>query len=122
MPNRFESSFQERIVPAANRMSGVEVRLVRDSTATAAFTARRNDIKHAAMGQEFGLEVRFLMRDFIVPVSAIVLDGRTVEPLRGDRIEEGKEVFEILPPDDNTPAVELQAGGFEYLVHTKRVE
>lgn len=62
------------------------------------------------------------MRDFVLPVASVVIDGDTLEPRTGDRITEGDEVFEIQPYDTNKPSVELQAGGFEYLVHTKKIE
>jgi hypothetical protein len=45
-----------------------------------------------------------------------------LEPRTGDRIIEGDEVFEIQPIDANKPSVELQSGGYEWLVHTKKVE
>jgi hypothetical protein len=57
-----------------------------------------------------------------MPVTSVVIDGDTVEPRTGDRILEGTEVFEIQPPDENKLSVELQAGGYEWLCHTKRVE
>jgi hypothetical protein len=62
------------------------------------------------------------MRDFVLPVESLLIDGDQIEPRTGDRIQEGSEVFEIQPPDEKTPSVELQAGGFEWIVHTKKVE
>ena len=61
------------------------------------------------------------MRDWILPLASIILDGRTVVPLVGDRITEGSEVFEVQPPDENTKAVEPIPGGYETKVHTIRV-
>lgn len=122
MGSRFESTFQNRVLLAADRAFGVSIQFARGVYLSEAFTARRNDRMHKAIGAEYGIEVRITMRDFILPVASVVIDGIEVEPRTGDRILEGSEVFEILPPDDNTPSVELQAGGFEYLVHTKRVE
>jgi hypothetical protein len=41
--------------------------------------------------------------------------GRIVE------IETG-EVFEVQSPDDSTPVAELLPGGYEWLLHTKKIE
>ncbi len=122
MPNLFETSFNDRALLAGNRAFGVSVTFTRGAAKTASFTARRSGKEHAGLREDFGLEVKITMRDFWLSVASIVLDGRTVAPVIGDRITEGSEVFEIQPPDDNKKAVELLAGGYEYLVHTKRVE
>jgi hypothetical protein len=52
----------------------------------------------------------------------LLIDGDAIEPRTGDRIIEADEVFEIQPPDEKRPSCEFQAGGFEWLVHTKKVE
>lgn len=122
MPSRFESTFNARVVPASERAFGVSVTFSRGHLLSDSFTARRSDIKHVAMGQELGLEVRISMRDFLFAVASVVIDGDTIEPQKGDKITEGDETFQIQPPDDDTPAVELQPGGLEWLVHTKRIE
>jgi hypothetical protein len=122
MPSQFESLFQSVAVPNFNREFGVTVRFVQGVNVSEEFTARRNDRTHHAIGAEYGIEVRITMRDFILPVADVVIDGHQVEPRTGNRIVEGDETFEIQPPDENTPSVELQSGGYEWLVHTKRVE
>ncbi len=122
MPSRFESTFKDRVIPAAERAFGVTVQLSRGVYVTSEFTARRQDLNHLAIGAEYGIEIKITMRDFILPVASLLIDGDAIEPRTGDRILEGSEVFEIQPPDENRPSVELQAGGFEYLVHTKRIE
>jgi hypothetical protein len=122
MPSRFESTFKDRVIPAAERAFGVTVQLSRGVYLTSEFTARRHDFDHSAIGAEYGIEIKITMRDFILPVDSLLIDGDAIEPRTGDRIIEGSEVFEIQPPDENRPSVELQAGGFEYLVHTKRIE
>lgn len=122
MPSRFESTFQDRVIPASERAFGVTVTFTRGVNVSGGFTARRNDRIHKAIGAEYGIEIRITMRDYILPAASVVVDGDTVDPRTGDRITEGDEIFEIQPPDDNTPSVELQAGGYEWIVHTKRVE
>lgn len=122
MPSRFESTFQGRVIPAAERAFGVTVTFARGVLTSEEFTARRNDRMHNAIGAEYGLEIRITMRDYILPAASVVVDGDEIEPRTGDRITEGDEIFEIQPPDANTPSVELQAGGYEWIVHTKRVE
>jgi hypothetical protein len=122
MPSQFETMRQIASTPVLENHFGVSVVFARGADVTEAFTARRNDKIHHAIGQEFGLEVRITMRDFILPVASLVIDSVTIEPRTGDRITEGSEVFEIQPPDDQKPSVELQTGGYEYLVHTKRIQ
>lgn len=122
MASRFESTFRDRVIPAVERAFGVTIRFLRGVNVSEEFTARRNDRTYEAMGAEHGIKVGIGIRDFILPVDSVAIDGDEIEPRTGDRITEGDEVFEIQPPDSNTPSVELQAGGYEYLVHTKRVE
>lgn len=122
MPNAFETTFNTRVIPAANRGFGVSVTLSRGALTTAPFTARRNEQTYKALGHEIGIEVSITMRDFYLPVESLVLDGVTIEPRTGDRITEGSEVYEISPPDNTKPSIGLLPGGYEYLVHTKRVE
>jgi hypothetical protein len=105
-----------------NRTFGVLVTFIRDIRTTAEFTARRADRTYEAIGAEYGVKIGITMRDFNLPVASLLIDGDTIEPRTGDRIKEGSEVFEIQPPNENTPSVELQAGGYEYIVHTKKVE
>lgn len=121
MPSLYEQRFQARAVPMLNRTFGVSVTLIRGIYSSSAFTARRNDIEHKTIDGN-GIPISITMRDFAVPVASAVIDGDTVEPRTGDRILEGSEVFEIQPPDENKLSVELQAGGYEWICHTKRVE
>lgn len=122
MPSAFESMFQRTAVPILERLFGVSIRYQRGVNLSSAFTCRRADRIYTAIGAEYGIEIKITMRDFILPVASVVIDGDTLEPRTGDRITEGTEVFEIQPIDQNKPSVELQAGGYEWLVHTKKVE
>ena len=122
MPSRFENMFRQFAVPIMEREFGVLVSILSGASESAKFTARRNDREYKAIGAEYGIEISITMRDFVLPYKCVALDGERVDPRTGMRIQEADEVFEICPPDDNTPSVELQAGGFEWLVHTKRVE
>jgi hypothetical protein len=122
MPSLFEQRFQARAVPMLQRTFGVLVRFLRGVYVSEEFTARRSDRIHTAIGAEYGIEIKITMRDFVLPVATLLIDGDTIEPRTGDRITEGDEVFEIQPPDEKTPSCELQAGGFEWIVHTKKVE
>ena len=121
MPSLYEQRFQARAVPMLNRTFGVSVTFIRGIYSSAAITARRNDIEHKTIDGN-GIPISITMRDFVLPVTSVVIDGDTVEPRTGDRIMEGTEVFEIQPPDENKNSVELQAGGYEWICHTKRVE
>ena len=122
MPSLFEQRFQTRAVPRFQQAFGVQIRFQRGINLSAEFTARRADREYIAIGAEYGIEIKITMRDFMFPVASVVVDGDTLEPRTGDRITEGTEVFEVQPIDQNKPSVELQAGGYEWLVHTKKVE
>jgi hypothetical protein len=104
-----------------NRTFGVSVTFIRGIYSSAEITVRRNDLEHKTIDGN-GIPISITMRDFVMPVTSVVIDGDTVEPRTGDRILEGTEVFEIQPPDENKLSVELQAGGYEWICHTKRVE
>lgn len=122
MTSRFETTFKNRVLLAAERAFGVSVRFSRGVYISEEFTARRSDREYTAIGAEYGIEIKITMRDFVLPVATLLIDGDTIEPRTGDRITEGNEVFEIQPPGENMPSCELQAGGFEWIVHTKKVE
>jgi hypothetical protein len=122
MVSRFEQKFRQHAVPMLQRWFGATVCFCRGPYVSEEFTARRSDRVYTSIGAEFGIEVKITMRDFVLPVALVAIDGDEVEPRTGDRIIEGEEVFEIQPPDQNTPSVELQAGLFEYIVHTKKIK
>lgn len=122
MPSQFEQIFQTFATPILERVFGVTIRFCRGVYVSEEFTARRSDRTYTAIGAEYGIEIKIEMRDFILPVASVAIDGDEVEPRTGDRIQEGDEVFEVQPIDEKRPSVELQAGGYEWLVHTKRVE
>ncbi len=122
MASRFETRFKQFAVPQLQRQFGVLVRFCRGVYVSEEFTARRNDREYKSLGAEFGIEISITMRDFVLPIELLLIDGDAITPRTGDRIIEGDEVFEIQPPDMNKPSVELQAGGFEWLCHTKKIE
>jgi hypothetical protein len=122
MASRFEQRFQAVSVPQLQREFGVTITFIRGVYVSEEFAARRNDREYTAIGAEYGIEIKITMRDFVLPVELLLIDGDAVEPRTGDRIKEGSEVFEIQPPDEKKPSCELQAGGFEWIVHTKKVE
>lgn len=122
MVSRFEQRFRQHAVPMLQRWFGTTVCFCRGPYVSEEFTARRNDRVFKSIGAEYGIEIEILMRDFVLPVASVAIDGDEVKPRTGDRIIEGDEVFEIQPPDENTPPVELQAGLFEYVVHTKKIK
>lgn len=123
MVSRFEGTFRDRVIPAAERAFGVTVRFFQAGQTSDEFTARRNELANRIIGADYGIgtgiEVR--MRSYILPAASLVIGGNVVSPVKGNRIIEGDEVFEIHPPDDGSRAVELQSGGYEWIVHTKQV-
>ena len=121
MASRFDNAFNGLVIPALQRFFGTTVFLSRGVLATEPFTARRGDREHTAIGQDFGIEIKITMRDFVLPVASLLIDGDPIEPRTGDRIVDGEETFEITPPDQSKPSVELPPGGTEWLVHTKKI-
>jgi hypothetical protein len=108
--------------PALNRVHGVTVIFRRDYINSAPFKARRVDAEHMAYGQDIGLELKILMRDYYVNVSDLVVNNaKCGEPKSGDLIIEGTEAYEVQPPDEDKPAAVLQPGGLRYLIHTRRL-
>ena len=122
MVSRFESRWTRDALPILSREFGTAVIYCRGNHVSDEIIARRYDRKHKAIGAEYGIEIRITMRAYILTTSTLLIDGDAIEPKTGDRIIEGEEVFEVQPPDEQTPSAELQAGGFEWIVHTKRVE
>ncbi len=122
MASKFELRFLSAAVPQLQRQFGVLICFARGVYVSEEFTARRNDREYKSLGAEFGIEISITMRDFVLPIELLLIDGDAITPRTGDRIIEGDEVFEIQPPDMNKPSVELQAGGFEWVVHTKKIE
>ncbi len=122
MASKFELRFLSAAVPQLQRQFGVLICFARGVYVSEEFTARRNDREYKSLGAEFGIEISITMRDFVLPIELLLIDGDAITPRTGDRIIEGDEVFEIQPPDMNKPSVELQAGGFEWLCHTKKIE
>lgn len=124
MPSMFERRFNERSVPMLNRTFGVEVVVINGVRTSEPFTARRDVAAHTSIGAKYGIEVKVVMRDFYLPVSAVAFDGVAVEPKRLFQVCEVEtgETFEVQSPNDSTLAVELLPGGFEWLVHTKKLD
>lgn len=122
MPSAFERNFQSRGVSALNRQHKAEVVYSRDGVETQPMTARRSDRSYSTVGGKFKAEQMVMMRDYILQASSLTLSGNDFVPRTGDKITEGNEVFEVSPISDSQPCGELQPGGYEWLVHTKRVD
>jgi hypothetical protein len=122
MGSRFDAAFRSFARPALARFFGASVRFVRGNLASELFTARRGDREYKAIGHEYGIEVTILMRDFMLPISSVVIDGDQVEPRTGDRLIADGETFEVCPPDENRPSVELPPGSADWRVHTKKIQ
>ena len=118
--NTFEATFRDRVITTAKRGFGVSVTLERDGVSTASFKARRHGLEYEVIGAELGFPTKIVGRDYLLLASDVTFGGGEIEPQEGDRIVEGTEIFEIMPLN-NKPAAELKPGGFEWLVHTKKV-
>ena len=112
MASLFESTFFARAVPAAERAFGVAVQFKRGVALSDEFTARRS------LSTEYGLDVKASMWDWVLPVSALVLNSVSVSPVAGDQIVHGSLVYELRPADNGKLAAELLPGGYEYIAHS----
>lgn len=122
MGSRFDAAFRSFAIPALSRFFGSTVRFIRGKLASDEFQARRGDREYTSIGHEYGIEVTILMRDFMLPIASVIIDGDRIEPRTGDRIIDNGETFEITPPDENRPSVELPPGSSDWLVHTKKIK
>lgn len=122
MPSQFERHFQSRGVNALNRQHAVEIVYSREGVETQPMTARRSDRTYSTVGGKFKSMQMVMMRDYVLQASSLTLSGNDFTPRTGDKITEGDEVFEVSPVSELQPCGELQSGGYEWLVHTKRVD
>lgn len=134
MPSKFEQRYNRDAVPVLDREHAVPVVVAYGAMLTAWMYARRNGPQHLAMGQELGLDeaaIKVQERKFILPTSGLlwVVTGETFTPRTGMNVIEGELIdsefkpstrWTMMAPDDSTPPSEIQAGGYEWLVHTKR--
>jgi len=121
MASRFERLFQRHAVPALQREFSVLVRFSRGAVVSDQFRVRRSEVDHAAQNDDYNVSTGMRLRTYVMPVQFVAVDGVPVEPKTGDRLIEGRDVWEILPSDETTQAVQLQAGGYEWIVTTKKV-
>lgn len=116
----FQETFNERVIPAAERAFGITVTLTQGPKTTAEFTALWREQTYNVADAE-GFMTSFQVRDFEFAksdVSALAYDPRS-----GDRIaftENEVAVEYELAPVGSLPAAQLMAGGYRWLVHTKR--
>lgn len=109
--------------PILEEFFGVSVVFCRGSEQSAAFTATPDTTNYGLIDGE-GATTIFDRRDYTFPVSAPVVNGVALEPMKRDKIKEtinGVEHVYQLEPLGDKPAAQLLAGGFRWLVHTKRV-
>lgn len=92
----------------------------RDTAASDSITVTRSPRIHQIENAE-GLLQNIRRDAFIVKASDLVIGGETIEPRSGDRVVIGTEQYEVMPPDDGTPAFEpSDSSGVMLVVHAKR--
>lgn len=120
MPSRFDQRFQTYAASQQNREHGVDAVLKRGNLQTESFIARRHyERRHETLGQEIGVSVKTEQQSWLVPVSACTINGESVTPQATDTLAIGSEVWTVHAPDNGTPPVEKQAGGYYWIVHTR---
>lgn len=120
MASRFDARFQTYAIHQQNREFGYEIRLKRGNLLTDSFIGRKHyERSHEAMGQEIGLSVKVERQSWVVPISAMTLNGESITPQQTDKLIVGSEVWEVHAPDDGTPPTEKQQSGYDFIVHTR---
>lgn len=119
----FQTTFQARVIPLANRAFGHAVTLTRGGVSGEEFTANWESQEYEVQDAE-GYYTKFHARDFMFDKADSVISGVTIKPREGDVIEmtengEAKR-FEVLPIGD-MPACTEMPGGYRWRVHTKQV-
>lgn len=104
------------------RAFGVSVTLERGGEVTSSFTARRGEREHMVIGLEYGIPTQIKMQYYKFDKDSADFGSGAVEPQTGDRITEGTETYELMPPNNDTPAVQEENGGHEWIVHVKKVD
>jgi hypothetical protein len=119
----FQDTFNERVMPAANRAFGITARLYRGGLRSNDFTALWENVTYD-VADEQGFITQFSSRDFSFDLGIIVISGETIKPRPGDQIEMTEvgvlKRFEILPLG-KAPAVDDLEGGYRQRAHTKQL-
>jgi len=70
-----------------------------------------------------GVETRLRVRDYLIPASALTVDGRPYRLERGDEIKDDGATWEVASPGGTEPeAVESDSEGRELRVHTQLID
>ena len=120
----FQETFNERVMPAADRAFGISAILTRGGSSSDAFTAQWENQKFEIVSAE-GHVIAYHSRMFMFDKADAVFDSTTVTPRVGDVLtitENGTEKqFEIAPPPDSQAVTEMD-GNYRWRVHTKQVK
>ena len=120
----FQETFNERVMPGANRAFGITVTLHRGGRVTEPFDALSENKIYQALGNE-GFYTAVQGRDWMFPKLSACFGDELFEPRAGDQLvitENGREAtYEVLPVG-TLPAVEEMDGGYRWRCHTKRVK
>ena len=121
MPTRFQSRFQTQALPVLEREHSTQIQLKNGSDLSIAFGVLSRTYPYESVGVEIGIPIKVIRRDYYLSVTDCIIDGQSVVPKRGMYIVEDGVSREIVEPNAEIPAVELEPGGFRYLVHTQEV-
>lgn len=122
MPSVHESMFAASSMPLINHQFGVTVTLSRGPLCSEPITVRREQTETVVNGQDIGFRFSVELRDYLIPIAGLIIDGDIVEPAAGDVIIEAGEHFEVLPNDDYTTSHEREPGTIDWRLHTKRID
>ena len=120
MGSRFCDRFETVAMPMLETEFSVTVTFAVGTRSTDEFIAIGSNREYDSIELQTGLPIKLVMREWLMPVSSLVIDGSSVVPRSGNRVIVGDEEFEVVPIAGK-PAAELQEGGYRYLVHTQRV-
>jgi len=74
----------------------------------------------------YGLALKHRSQDWFITASALVFDGTTMRPQRGDRITyvsgDTTETYEVMPLVDGEDCYRLEPHGYTMRIHTRLID
>ena len=121
MASQHNSMINLSSTPVMQSWFGVDIVFQWGPFKTSSFKGRARDYQPQVFGQEIGLEVKVVRRTILLPADSLLINGHVVDPKTGNRLIVDDEIYEISPPDNDTPSVKSMVGGFEWEVHAKQI-
>lgn len=92
MASRFGNTFQERVIPAAERAFGVTITYLRRGDPVTLTAFRDSSVFESS--NAFGV-TQTKSKDFLISVANLVLRGAAISPEKGDMIEADDKTYVV---------------------------